>query len=189
MKLRKPDFLKSKLERYRDALETNMETKAAIFRERSVKKGSPMVYTVAFDRTSDSPVTSFSYGLSFVSHAEQPLKTELCLQTQSDVAAWIHVVGYLANHLRGDCPFKLGQIIRMGQPISSDSDMDAFLVSPVIDERIPSRLKDGRKQPDIHLVELIPVYAEETPKIMRLGVHSFIKRLGESRLDPERGRQ
>ena len=187
MKLRKPDFLKSTLERYRDALQEAMQTKATVYREKSIQKKLPMVYTMVFDKAVHHPATAFSYGVSFATTAEQPERIELCLQTRSNAREWLHVVGYLANQLRGDCPFQLGQIIRMGQTISPDSKLDAFLVVPPIDENIPVSISDRKKTPPIRLVELVPVYAEETPKILRLGVKAFLKELSDRRLDPARG--
>lgn len=145
-----------------------------------------MVYTLLFEQTAERPLTSFSYGLSFASHPEQPRKTELYLQMRSNEPVWGHVVGYLANHLRNDCPFKIGQIIRMGQTISPDSDLDAFLVVPPIDRTIPPTTSDGKNRPDIHLVELVPVFAQESAKILRLGVKGFLRQLGDERLDPRR---
>jgi len=186
MKLRRPDFLKSSLEHYRDSLQEALTCKAQIYREKSAQKKLPMVYTLIFEPTAERPLTSFSYGLSFATHPDQPRKTELCLQTRSTEPVWGHVVGYLANHLRGDCPFKIGQIIKMGQAISPDSDLDAFLVVPPIENTIPSTTGDGKKRPEIHLVELVPVFAHETAKIQRLGVIRFIDQLGNDRLDPRR---
>lgn len=186
MKLRKPNFLKSPLEHYRESLEDAMATKAKVYREKSMQKKLPMVYTLQFGPTDQDPALGFSYGLSFAPHPDQPHRTELCLQMRSNEPHWIHVVGHLANRLRGDCPFHIGQIIRFGQTISPDSKLDAFLVIPPTEGTIPSTVKDGNKSTAIHLVELFPVFAQETPTIQRLGVNRFIRELADYRFDPQR---
>ena len=126
---KKPDFLKAPLERFREQIENQMGGKAQVFREKSARKKMPFVYTLAFPDAQTQELSAFSYGVSHASHPEQLHQVELCLQVQSTDMAWAHIVGYLANQLRGDCPFRKGEIIKIGQAIASDSSMDAFVVA------------------------------------------------------------
>ncbi|MFD1166364.1 suppressor of fused domain protein [Sphingobacterium daejeonense] len=186
MILKKPDFLKSPLEHYRSHLEVIFQDKSSVFREKSVKKKLPFVYTIVFPKTEGRPLLSFSYGLSFAPHPDQHNKIELFLQMNSEDMAWAHIVGYLSNQLRGECPFNTGEIIRIGQKISSESSLNAFVVINPDSTILQERIKDGRKSNGIQLVELLPIYEEEVLTIQRLGLAEFINRLKPNKLNPLR---
>ena len=187
MKIKKPNFLKSALEFYRENLEGLMQDQAQIFREKSVKKKLPLVYTLVFPMTKSRPLTSFSYGLSFANHPDQYNKIELYLQMNSSDLAWAHIVGYLTNHLRGDCPFKTGEIIRLGQKISSESDLNAFVVIASNIFKTEDQVKDGRKASSgITLVNLLPIYEQETLTIQKIGLPGFLSRIADQKLNPNR---
>ncbi len=174
---KKPDFLKAPLERFREQIENQMGGKAQVFREKSARKKMPFVYTLAFPDAQTQELSAFSYGVSHASHPEQLHQVELCLQVQSADMAWAHIVGYLANQLRGDCPFRKGEIIKIGQAIASDSTMDAFVVAEpdIFLENTP--IKDHKKSKGIHLVQLIPIYQEEILKINKIGLEAFLSQL------------
>jgi len=186
MIFKKPDFLKSPLEHYRSQLEDILQERSSVFREKSVKKKLPFVYNLVFPRTESRPLMSFSYGLSFASHPDQHNKVELYLQINSEDMAWAHVVGYLTNQLRGDCPFNSGEIIRLGQKISEESELNAFVVINSDLTLFPERIKDGRKSTGVQLVELLPIYEQEVLTIQKLGLAEFINQLKFSKLDPKR---
>jgi len=188
MKIKKPNFLKSALEFYRENLERLMQDQAQIFREKSVKKKLPLVYTLIFPKTHNRALTSFSYGLSFADHPDQYNKIELYLQINSTDLAWAHIVGYLTNHLRGDCPFSTGEIIRLGQKVSTESNLNAFVVIAPDIFKAEEQLKDGRKNSStIKLVNLLPIYEQETLTIQRIGLAGFLSRIGNQKLNPNRG--
>ncbi len=186
MIIKKPDFLKSPLEHYRSHLEEIFQDTASIFREKSVKKKLPFVYTVVFAGNENRPLTSFSYGLSFASHPDQHNKIELLLQMNSDDMSWAHVVGYLANQLRGDCPFHTGEIIRLGQKVSETSELNAFVVINPDSALFSDRIKDGRKSAGVQLVELLPIYEQEVLTIQKIGLENFIERVKPLKSNPNR---
>lgn len=186
MIFKKPDFLKSPLEYYRGQLESVFGQNASVFREKSVKKKLPFVYTLVFPNTGNHPMISFSYGLSFASHPDQHNKVELYLEMDSNDMAWAHIVGYLTNQLRGDCPFNSGEIIRIGQKISENSDLNAFVVVPPRNVKLSERIKDGRKSAGVVLMELLPIYEHEVYSIQKIGLEEFIKRIGKEKLNPNR---
>ncbi|WP_312139274.1 suppressor of fused domain protein [Sphingobacterium sp.] len=175
MLLKKPDFLKSPIERYRQSIEERMQSKAQIYREKSAQKKLPFVYTFAFPQPEERLITAFSYGVSFASHPERLQQVELCLQVVSNEMNWVHIVGYLANQLRTDCPFRKGEIIKIGQQISPDSEMDAFIVAEVQFLNDTSLIYDRKKSKGIQLVQLIPIYQSEIVSIQKMGLDRFLQ--------------
>ncbi|QBR13176.1 suppressor of fused domain protein [Sphingobacterium sp. CZ-2] len=186
MAFSKPGFLKSPLEHYRDSMESVMGKKSAVFREKSVKKGLPFVYTLVFNQDTSEPLCTFSYGASFAVTPDQKEKVELMLQMDSEDMAWAHVVGYLANQLRGDCPFNPGEIIRFGQKISQESKLNSFvLVTPDLDG-LPNPVFDGKKSTGVHIMQLLPIYEEEVLSIARLGLPQFLALIDPHKTNPLR---
>jgi len=187
MKIKKPNFFKSPLEFYRENLEGLMQDQAQIFREKSVKKKLPLVYTLVFPKTDSRALTTFSYGLSFAEHPDQYNRIELCLQINSTDLAWAHIVGFLTNHLRGDCPFNTGEIIRLGQRISSESDLNAFVVVASDIFTAADQIRDSRKSNSVvQLVRLLPIFEQETLTIQKIGLSRFLHKLGDQKLNPHR---
>ena len=186
MIFKKPDFLKSPLEHYRSQLENILQEKSQVFREKSVKKGLPFVYTLVFPKSEEHPLISLSYGVSFANHPDQHNRIEIYLQIDSQDMAWAHVIGYLANHLRGDCPFNQGEIIRLGQKISAESELNAFVVVDADKNLLQDRIPDARKNSSVQLVELLPIYEHEVFTIQKIGLEEFIKRLAKEKLNPKR---
>ena len=186
MILKKPDFLKSPLQHYQCELEEIFQNKASVYREKSVKKKLPFIYYLVFPKTDKKQLMCFSYGVSFATHPDQYNKIELFLQMDSEDLAWAHVVGYLANQLRGDCPFNTGEIIRMGQYISQDSKLNAFVVINPDHTMFPEPINDGRKSSGIQLVELLPIYEVEIKSIQKMGLPIFLNQLKTNKLNPKR---
>jgi len=181
MAFTKPDFLKSPIERYRQEIENRMNGKAQVFREKSAQKKLPFVYTLAFSDTAKKMITAFSYGVSFATHPERIHQVELCLHVESQESNWIHIVGYLANQLRTDCPFKTHEIIKIGQQISPDSKMDAFIVAEVDFLKDSSPIFDTKKSKGIQLIQLVPIYQSEIFSIHKMGVEAFLKAIKDSK--------
>ncbi|MVZ66833.1 hypothetical protein GQF61_13305 [Sphingobacterium sp. DK4209] len=181
MAFAKPDFLKSPIERYRQEIEKRMHGKAQVFREKSAQKKLPFVYTLAFPDAENKLISAFSYGVSFATHPERIREVELCLQVESQESNWIHIVGYLANQLRTDCPFKTDEIIKIGQPISPDSKMDAFIVGEIDFLNDSSPIFDSKKSKGIQLIQLIPIYQSEILSIHKMGVEAFLRAIKDSK--------
>ncbi len=186
MKLSKPDFLKSPLEHFRDSLESSYGEKGQVFREKSVKKKMPFVYTLTFPQTASHGMRTYSYGVSFAPHPDQHNRIELFLEMDATDMAWAHIVGYLANNLRGDCPFLQGEIIRIGQQISSDSGLNAFVVVPAIEESAETQVRDGKKASPIHIMQLIPIFEQEVLTIQKMGLERFLTQLRPQLKNPKR---
>jgi hypothetical protein len=120
-------------------------------------------------------ITAFTYGLSLVKHDKWKFgRPELCISVKSSNMNWGTVVGYIANKLRGDCPFSYGQTINLGEQISPDSAMDAFFIFA------PSTLeKDGYLNIDIgadykiSIAGLYPMYSDELKVYEEMGLEKF----------------
>lgn len=101
-------------------------------------------------------------------------RPELCISVESSNIDWGKVVGFIANKLRGDCPFCYGDTINFGQQICEDSEMNAFFVFA------PSTLhkKDyldidigaGYK---ISIAGLYPMYSDERDVFHQIGLENF----------------
>lgn len=123
-------------------------------------------------------LTALTYGLSLIEHPDWKLgRTELTLTVDSTDDAWGKAIGYMANKLRGDCPFSYGNNINFGMPVNKDSDLDAFLVfAPSIFPNKEDYLGiDIGLDYKINMAGMYPIYASEMPLIDEWGVEQFWK--------------
>lgn len=120
-------------------------------------------------------LTAFTYGLSLAEHPSWQLgKPELMITVRSRNIAWGLAIGYLADGLRGLCPFSYGDTVDFGE-ISTESAMTGFLVfAPTVLEPIDYRgiaLGDT----SVSLACCYPIHQVEMDYIARHGVGSFWK--------------
>lgn len=177
MRIWKPEFMRSTIEKYRDHLESLIGNRAEVFRYASIDKGYPPVFTLTFDDTAQKyGKIIFTYGLSYRAIPEwKEQRIELCLRTGSQDATWGHALGFLANNLRTKCPFTLGQIIQFGQQISKESTATQFLITPFQEHcNLPSDVIDINKKSSIKLLEIFPVTDIEANAIQRQGWRHFL---------------
>lgn len=147
------------------------------FRAESKIRDVPGVTTFVYkDYPEKGFVTGVTYGLSLVNHPSWKLgHPELCICAESDRIEWGHVIGYIANKLRGDCPFSYGQTINFDGLIADDSDMDAFLVfAPSIFENKEDYLniEIGEKN-KISIAQMYPIYSSEIKVLENIGLKEF----------------
>ncbi len=144
----------------------------------SLIPGLPNVTTIVYkDIPEPGFITAFTYGLSLADHpAWKYGHPELCITVESEQMEWAHVLGYVANKLRGKCPFTYGETIRFGEKISPDSDMDAFYIfAPAVLERTEyTQLDIGTPYP-IHISALYPMYESELSTFHTIGLEQFWK--------------
>ena len=119
--------------------------------------------------------TALTYGLSLAEHPDwKQGRLELILTVESTDDAWKTVAGYVAERLRGNCPFSYSNTINFGEKIADDSDMDAFLVfAPGILERKDFLDIDVGCDYHLNLVGLYPIYASEMKLIDEWGLKKF----------------
>ena len=122
--------------------------------------------------------TSFTAGLSTVPHPSWKFsRSELCISVESDDSHWGSAMGYIANKLRGQCPFCYGEIINFGMQISEESDMSAFVVfAPIAvsKEQREVQLPDWK----VSIAQMYPIYQGEIGFIERTGLGPFFERPG-----------
>ncbi len=176
---KKPYFMRSGVERFRDLLEAQIGQRCEIYRHPSTNKKLPAVFVLLFKNFPDRDyMTAYSYGLSAAKgSAEISAGRELVIQIRSNLDNWGHVLGFLISHLRNDCPFDPGQIIRFGQPIAADSTMEHFLVHDVEDKLGTSATFNLSKRYGVALVQLSPIFAEELSTIQKMGWSDFYAKL------------
>jgi len=74
-------------------------------------------------------ITGFTFGLSTAKHPDWKLgRPELMISMESLDEAWPLAIGYMAESLRGKCPFCYGNTINFNARISEESNLDAFLL-------------------------------------------------------------
>ncbi|SFO70171.1 Suppressor of fused protein (SUFU) [Chitinophaga sp. YR627] len=161
---------------YLEHLDKIFQVEPAFYREASNTEGLPGLTAIVYkDIPEKGYTTAFTYGLSLGTHAEWTLgRPELCICVASDNDAWGQVAAYIANRLRGDCPFLYGQTINFGTRISEDSDMDAFFIfAPSILDREEYTDIDVGTDYKINIAGLYPMYADETDAYEKLGLKDF----------------
>jgi hypothetical protein len=137
------------------------------------------VTVVAYPNLPEDLQTSFTYGVSLADHeAWTSGRPELCLSVRSSDDGWPEALGVMAESLRGQCPFRYGDLIRFDTPIAPDSKMTAFLVfaSTVLDPE-SARAEvgpPGQEDSDvIHLYGIYPIHDSEAEYIGTEGLESF----------------
>ena len=180
--------MRSGVERFKDLLEKEIGYAGEIYRHPSTNKKLPTVFVLLFKNFPHAGyLTAYSYGLSATSAKSQQTKgRELVIQIKSNEENWSHVLGFLINHLRDDCPFDPGQIIRFGQPIAKDSRMEHFIVHDVADDLGTSTAFSLSKRFAVELVQLSPIYAHELPVIDQLGWSTFVSRIKDTKQEVNR---
>ena len=120
-------------------------------------------------------ITAVTYGLSLVKHSDWKLgHPELMITIKSEKIAWGRVVGFLANRLRGKCPFSYGNTINFKEKIAADSKMDAFLVfaPSIIDKKDYLNIDVGLDY-RINIKGLYPIYSTEMDLVANWGLEKF----------------
>ena len=147
---------------------------------RGAHKDSPDIYYLLFkDWPEPGYMTVVTYGLSLVENPRwKTNRKELCMTVNASTENWQLIVPYMANRLRGDCPFEYANTLNLGQPIDPGSKMDCFFVATpgmlkreeFLDIEIGADYK-------IDIQGFYPMYAEELQSFNELGVAAFLKRL------------
>lgn len=187
--LRKPNFMKNAIERFDEQLSSRLGSKSIVYRQKSESRKLPNVFSLIYKNTpSKGLITACTFGVSF---GDQEVwgneKIELFLQMQSEDENWGHVLAFLGNHLREDCPFDIGQIIHFGQKIVDNCDMTDFLAVPVEPETgIDNPLISISKKQSVKLVRLVPIYNKEVHLIKSIGWLDFLQRLSSKITDSKR---
>lgn len=167
---------KDRPERFLDHLDSIFQREPKFFGFESLIPGVPKVVAmVYYDVPEPGHITGVTYGLSEVSHPDWRLgRPELIISVKSTDDRWPLAVAEMANRLRGDCPFRYGNVINFGEPISPESDMSAFFVfAPSILERKDFLNIDVGGPQLLSLAGMYPIYPSEGEVIKTKGLEAF----------------
>ena len=118
-------------------------------------------------------ITGFTFGLHLADHPDWKLgRPELMISVESSDEAWPLAVAYMAERLRGRCPFCYGNTINFHDKISTESDLDAFLIFA------PPFLKKDQMAVELNgftcnIAGMYPLYSSELPLYEELGLERF----------------
>jgi hypothetical protein len=118
------------IEKYMEYLDEIFQVEPQFFMNESEIDGLQGVTSIVYENIPEKGmVTGVTYGLSLVEHEDWKFgRPELMITVDSKDIAWGQVIGFLANRLRGDCPFSYSNTINFRERISDESEMDAFLI-------------------------------------------------------------
>lgn len=169
---------KTPVEKFMAHLDRIFQTEPEYYKEESKTDGIPGVTSIVYkDIPKKGMITGITYGLSLGNHPDWKFgRPELIITVDSKDVSWAQVVGYLANSLRGDCPFSYSNTINVREQISDESEMDAFLVfaPSILDKKDFSNIDIGLNY-KINIAGLYPIYASEMEYIEKNGLEKFWK--------------
>jgi len=173
MKLFKKKAPKTRLELFMDHLDIIFETEPEFFNGSNEQPGiTSIVYK---NLPEDGMITGVTYGLSIADHQDWIKgKPELIITVKSTDSSWAQAAGYIANKLKGVCPFTYGNTINFNAPISEESEMDAFLIfaPSILDQNDFLNINVSDNLP-IHLSGIYPIYSTEIALIDEWGLEKF----------------
>lgn len=172
----KPQSTRTPAERYLEYLDNIFQTEPEFFKNDSLIESIPGVTSIIYkDIPEKGYITAFTYGLSLVKHPEWKFgRPELCISVKSSSIDWGQVLGFVANKLRGNCPFSYGQTINFHAQISDDSEMDAFFVFAPSTLDIDRYLNvDIGTDYKISIAGLYPMYSDELEIYEKIGLEAF----------------
>jgi hypothetical protein len=142
----------------------------------STKDGLPGVTAIVYrDLPEPGHLTAFTYGLSLARHPSWRVsRPELCITVRSDDLAWAVTAAYLAEGMRGSCPFAYGDLIEFGHGATPGSGLTSYLVywSIVEDEEGRTGIEVGDDDV-ISIVGLYPIHEVERRWIAEHGATPF----------------
>ncbi|WP_228122730.1 suppressor of fused domain protein [Oceanihabitans sp. IOP_32] len=169
---------KTPVEKFMTHLDRIFQTEPEYYKEESETNGIAGVTSIVYkDIPEKGMITGITYGLSLGNHPDWKLgRPELIITVDSKDASWAQVAGYLANSLRGNCPFSYSNTINFREKISDESEMDAFLVfaPSILDKKDFANIDIGLNY-KINIAGLYPIYASEMEYIDKNGLEKFWK--------------
>ena len=136
--------------------------------------GGPTIFAFYFrDLPEPGFITAVTCGLSRANHPDWKLGTpELMVTMRSDSLNWGLAAAYFASSYYGEKRFSYGDIFKIDDPISDDSEMNAYLLfSPAFLDNDQSQFDLGGKP--INLVAMYPLYDDEIAIYDRVGLKAF----------------
>src|SRR4051794_28747768 len=123
----------------------------------------PVTAIIYSDMPEPGLLTSLTYGVSSGEHSEwRHGKPELCICVRSADVTWGLAVAFIAEGLRGECPFSYGDLLNFGERIAPESGMTAFvLFAPAVLDRADFLGVDVGDARPINIAGVYPIYESE----------------------------
>lgn len=145
--------------------------------------GGPNVTSIVYrDLPEAGLLTSLTYGLSVADHPEWTLgRPELCISVRSDDRRWGMAIAYLASALAGRCPFRYGDVIDFGEPVTDTTRLSAFVVfTPLVIDKadflnVLGEPEEAGPADVIHIAGMYPIHQSEREFIHSEGLEAFWK--------------
>lgn len=173
---KKKEPSRTPIEKYLEHLDKIFQVEPEFYSNDSIHPELKGVTSIVYrDIPEQGMITALTYGLSLIDHPDWINgRSELLISVDSDDIAWGQVAGFVANKLRGDCPFCYGNTINFREKISGKSEMDAFLVfAPSTLEKKDFLDIDIGLDYNINIAGLYPIYASEMNLINDWGLEKF----------------
>lgn len=112
-------------EKYLAHLDRIFQTEPEYFIEKSEKDGIAGVTTMVYkDISEKGMITGITYGLSLGNHQDWKFgRPELIISVDSEDISFAKVAGFLANKLRGNCPFSYSNTINFSAFLPATNHM------------------------------------------------------------------
>lgn len=167
----------SPIEKYLEHLDKIFVDEPEFYDNESLIDGVKKVVSIVYKNIpEDGYITAVTYGLSHIDFPEWKFgRPELCISVKSESLDWGIISGFLANRLRGKTSFCYGEIINFGEKISSDSEMDAFLIftPSILSKEDYLNIETGTEY-KINIAGLIPIYSDEIEVYNKIGLKEFL---------------
>jgi len=152
-------------------------------------EGCPKIKIFYFeDLPEEGTLTAVTCGLSNASHPDWiGGKPELIVSMHTSDKSWGFAAGYFASALFGKKAFSYGDIFKLDDPFSNESDMNVFLAfapSFLDKENATFNLPDRT----IHLIGMYPLFNEEIEIYNQIGLKEFWHSEGFELYNPQRGK-
>jgi hypothetical protein len=166
-----------RLETYREYIEKVFLQEPELYAFRPTAPNYPRIATFVYsDVPEEGYTTGVTYGLSEYDNAAWVSgRPELLVSVHSADESWGRAAGFAAARFQTDSDFSYGSILDFEQPISPDSEMQAFfLFAPSILEPM-DYLDIKLDYYSVNIVGMYPIYKEEISTIQRIGLEQFMK--------------
>jgi Suppressor of fused protein (SUFU) len=138
----------------------------------------PVLAIAYTDVPEDGDSTGFTFGLSSANHPEWiNSKPELMISVRSRDHAWTICMGEIVQNSRYESTFSYGAILHFRQRVVDTCPMTSFLLfaCTMLDAEQQRICLEDRV---VNISQLYPIYEDEVPLILEIGVEKFFWELG-----------
>ena len=143
----------------------------------STRPGLPIVYVLFFhDWPCKNVLTSFTLGIAMGKHIEEVGgHIECVVSLDTNDFSWGLAVAFLAEQARDQALLSYGSTLNMGEQISRESQMSAFILSAPHQWSGTTHFHHGRRV--VTLLEAHPIYASELEYAAQICRHEIAQKV------------